>query len=276
MLNLSDKELDRLSKEAAQEYEPGDVLGSRSWEKLDIRLGRDLGRVNPNPLRHIRRFPFYYAPALLVLVGISYFLLRHGGRGSGSSPGEVVRTVGGKNVSSPANTVSQNKSTSTPATSSTVPSYPTPSADGGNGDAGKGADRVRRGLERFGRHECGRGCGRYGGYGGYDGQGEGRCGYGEGRCGYGGGWCGYGGDHGEGWCGRCREYCSGSRTKRARQRRAYGPAGGGTGRCGESGRAQFGCRVVGKRPCCGIGTAFRGWHGGGRQGKTFRHRVTGR
>src|SRR6185437_5441868 len=75
MLNLSDKELDRLSKEAAQEYEPGDVLGPNAWEKLEMRLDSDLGRVSPNPLRHIRRFPFYYAPALLVLLGVSYFYL---------------------------------------------------------------------------------------------------------------------------------------------------------------------------------------------------------
>src|SRR5215469_14913925 len=75
MLNLSDKDLDRLSKEAAQEYEPGDILGPNSWEKLEFRLDSDLGQLNPNPLRHIRRFPFYYAPALLVLLGISYYYL---------------------------------------------------------------------------------------------------------------------------------------------------------------------------------------------------------
>ena len=57
MLNLSDKELDRLSKEAAQDYEPGDVLGPKSWERLEVRLDNTPGGVNPNPLRHIRRFP---------------------------------------------------------------------------------------------------------------------------------------------------------------------------------------------------------------------------
>ncbi|HVS94972.1 MAG TPA: hypothetical protein VHE54_00750 [Puia sp.] len=75
MLNLSDKELDRLSQQAAQEYEPGDVLGPDTWDKLQTRLDSDLGRVSANPLNHIRRWPFFYAPALLVLLGISYYYL---------------------------------------------------------------------------------------------------------------------------------------------------------------------------------------------------------
>src|SRR5215475_13385241 len=87
MLNLSDKELDHFAKEAAQEYDPGDVLGERSWEGLEIRLDRDLGKVHLNPLGHIRRFPFYYAPAMLVLLGVSYYLMRR----SGSPPGRVVK-----------------------------------------------------------------------------------------------------------------------------------------------------------------------------------------
>ena len=86
MLNLSDKELDRLSKEAAQEYEPGDVLGPRSWEKLEVRLDNNPGGFNPNTLRHIRRYPFYYAPALLVLIGVSYYFVKQGTKGSGSPP----------------------------------------------------------------------------------------------------------------------------------------------------------------------------------------------
>jgi hypothetical protein len=96
MLNLSDKELDRFSKEAAQEYEPGDMLGERAWERLEVRLDRDLGRVNPNPLKHIhiRRFPFYYAPAMLVLLGVSYYLVKRSGNhppGAGKAPAVVVQ-----------------------------------------------------------------------------------------------------------------------------------------------------------------------------------------
>jgi len=91
MLNLSDKDLDRLSQEAAQQHEPGDIVGPRFWEKLESRLDRDLGKVNPNPARGIRRLPYYFAPALLVILGITYYLVRlnnktHKGMSSGSPP----------------------------------------------------------------------------------------------------------------------------------------------------------------------------------------------
>jgi hypothetical protein len=105
MLNLSDKELDRFSKEAAQEYEPGDVLGERAWERMEIRLDRDLGRVHPNLLRHIRRFPFYYAPAMLLLLGVSYYLTKRSGGpplSAAKAPTAVVQYP--YSTQSPANT----------------------------------------------------------------------------------------------------------------------------------------------------------------------------
>ena len=76
MFNLSDKDLDRLSQEAAQQHEPGDIVGPRFWEKLEARLDRDLGKVTPNPARGIRRLPYYYAPALLVILGVTYYFVR--------------------------------------------------------------------------------------------------------------------------------------------------------------------------------------------------------
>src|SRR6202451_253137 len=91
MLNLSDKDLDRLSQEAAQQHEPGDSAGPRFWEKLEAHLDRDLGRVTPNPARGIRRLPYYYAPALLVILGVTYYIVRpnnksHKEISSGSPP----------------------------------------------------------------------------------------------------------------------------------------------------------------------------------------------
>jgi len=116
MLNLSDKELDRFSKEAAQEYEPGDVLGTRSWDRLDVRLTQEFG-PGWNLLRHIRRFPFYYAPALLLLLGVGYYLARPG-VSSGSSPGGTAKTPTQKTSVNAQNSVSTDKATSTPATTS--------------------------------------------------------------------------------------------------------------------------------------------------------------
>ncbi|HWK04391.1 MAG TPA: hypothetical protein VNS58_12200 [Puia sp.] len=80
-MNLSDKDLDRLSREAANQHDPGDLVGSRSWERLELRLDKELGKLRPSPLqgiRSIRRIPFYYAPAILFLVGVSYYLVKHG------------------------------------------------------------------------------------------------------------------------------------------------------------------------------------------------------
>jgi hypothetical protein len=140
MLNLSDKELDRLSKEAAQEYEPGEILGPNSWEKLAIRLDSDLGRVNPNPLRHIRRFPFYYAPALLVLLGISYYYLT---KHPPSTQNVAQKTITHQNPTNTTNSTPANPAT--PATPSSV----NPSGPATTGDAKPAAaDR----MSTSGRH----------------------------------------------------------------------------------------------------------------------------
>jgi hypothetical protein len=117
MLNLSDKELDRFSQEAAQEYEPGDVLGPRSWERLEARVTQEFGPPGWNPIRHIRRFPFYYAPALLLLLGVGYYFLRPG-VSSGSSPGATVKDPAEKASIQNQNSVS-NKATSTRDSSTT-------------------------------------------------------------------------------------------------------------------------------------------------------------
>jgi hypothetical protein len=76
MLNLSDKELDRLAREAASEYDPGDLAGPGSWDRLHLRLDIETGYPRLNLFRSIRRMSFYYAPAILLLAGASYFLFR--------------------------------------------------------------------------------------------------------------------------------------------------------------------------------------------------------
>ena len=126
MLNLSDKELDRLSREAAQEHDPGDVLGSRSWEKLEPRLDRDLGKSGPNPLRGVRRFPFYYVPAILLVAGVFYVVKQnHSSKQNGPSGSPPSATV----QSTPATETQPLSSTQNPEHSlNSTPPATTPAA----------------------------------------------------------------------------------------------------------------------------------------------------
>jgi hypothetical protein len=132
MLNLSDKDLDRLSQEAAQQHEPGDIIGPRFWEKLESRLDRDLGKVTPNPARGIRRLPYYFAPALLVILGITYFLVRPNNKTNNGSPPLTLNTPTPANPSKPAisspNPVSSDKSNSTSTEPSKTAHYPATAA----------------------------------------------------------------------------------------------------------------------------------------------------
>src|SRR5215475_3578085 len=122
MLNLSDKELDRFSKEAAEEYEPGEVLGPNSWHRLETRINQEFGHPGWNPIQHIRRYPFYYAPVMLVLLGVTYYLLRPGAS-SGSSPGRTAKAPTEKTSVQPQKSVSD-KNNSTPAAPAEVKSAP--------------------------------------------------------------------------------------------------------------------------------------------------------
>jgi hypothetical protein len=131
MLNLSDKELDRLSREAAQEYDPGDLSEMRGWERLEVHLDRDLGKVGPNPIRGIRRFPFFYAPAILLILGVSYYFVRSNrtkkAEPSGSPPPTVLQapTEPGKTTDpSTKNSVHSDNSTSTPDKKPVTVPYP--------------------------------------------------------------------------------------------------------------------------------------------------------
>ena len=137
MLNLSDKELDRLSREAASEHDPGDIVGPRSWDKLEVRLDRHLGHVTPHAARGFYRLPFYYAPVVLLLVGATYYFTRnHRAQkeaSSGSPPLTLVKPApagADKPSTSSQNPIQTDKSTSTldlpPATAEqpTTPAAP--------------------------------------------------------------------------------------------------------------------------------------------------------
>ena len=123
MLNLSDNELDRLSREAASQHDPGDLTGPQSWERLELRLDKELGRAGPDMsrrLRGIRRLPFQYAPVLLLVVGVTWYFVKAKGRKaepSGSPPLTVVKTpheqAGTDSISSLKKSAYSDKSTST-------------------------------------------------------------------------------------------------------------------------------------------------------------------
>src|SRR5882762_5089389 len=144
MLNLSDKELDRLSREAADRHDPGDLVGPQSWERLELRLDKELGRIGPSPLQGIRRIPFYYAPVIILLVGVSYYFIRQGKGNtaktdpSGSPPMTVVKPLSPVQNSTDLSTkTSENSDNSTPPHTSETSAQPNASAHPG---AGTGAD----------------------------------------------------------------------------------------------------------------------------------------
>jgi hypothetical protein len=78
MFNLSDKELDRLSREAADAYEVEN--NTSSWGALEQRLDKELGTLPnpsvPSPAKFT--YPFAYTSVIILLVGASYFLLKSG------------------------------------------------------------------------------------------------------------------------------------------------------------------------------------------------------
>ncbi len=74
MLNPSDKELDRLSREAAEHFEPDEMISS--WDRIVPRLDREMG-VRPNTsFRYFGRGPLAYGIIILGVTIISFFFLK--------------------------------------------------------------------------------------------------------------------------------------------------------------------------------------------------------
>ena len=74
MLNLSDKEIDRLSKEAADSYEPDD--SSLSWSRLEQKLAQQMPERPPDGFRFGRINPYVWGPAVVLLAGASFFFIK--------------------------------------------------------------------------------------------------------------------------------------------------------------------------------------------------------
>jgi len=75
MSNLSDKEIDRLSREAADSYEPDD--SSLSWSRLEQKLDHTMPERPPDRFRFGRMNPYVWGPAAILLAGASFFAIKN-------------------------------------------------------------------------------------------------------------------------------------------------------------------------------------------------------
>jgi hypothetical protein len=75
MSNLSDKEIDRLSRDAADSYEPDD--SSLSWSRLEQKLDHTMPERPPDGFRFGRMNPYVWGPAVVLLAGASFFAIKN-------------------------------------------------------------------------------------------------------------------------------------------------------------------------------------------------------
>jgi hypothetical protein len=74
MSNLSDKEIDRLSREAADSYEPDTT--SLSWTRLEQKLVEQIPERPPDGFRFGRMSPYVWGPAVVLIAGISFYFIK--------------------------------------------------------------------------------------------------------------------------------------------------------------------------------------------------------
>ena len=75
MSNLSDKDIDRLSRDAADFYEPDH--SSLSWTKLEQKLVEQIPERPPDGFRFGRINPYMWGSAILLITGISFFAIKN-------------------------------------------------------------------------------------------------------------------------------------------------------------------------------------------------------
>ena len=74
MSNLSDKDIDRLSREAADSYEPD--TGSLSWTRLEQKLVEQMPERPPDGFQFGRISPYVWGPAVVLIAGISFYFIK--------------------------------------------------------------------------------------------------------------------------------------------------------------------------------------------------------
>jgi hypothetical protein len=75
MSNLSDKDIDRLSREAADFYEPDHAF--LSWSKLEQKLIEQIPERPPDGFRFGRINPYTWGSAVLLITGVSFFAIKN-------------------------------------------------------------------------------------------------------------------------------------------------------------------------------------------------------
>jgi len=142
MLIPSDKELDRLSREAAEQYEPDESISS--WEKLEARLDTELGKPTVPSARRFGRGPIGYTAIILLITGASYFLLKqdskmHSITLNSKTNNESITKKAAKtdatqndNKSQQSDIVTSNAGENAPESSDPIPSQKTVDAKTGN------------------------------------------------------------------------------------------------------------------------------------------------
>ena len=74
MSNLSDKEIDRLSREAADSFEPD--ASSLSWTRLEQKLVEQMPERPPDGFQFGRISPYVWGPAVVLIAGISFYFFK--------------------------------------------------------------------------------------------------------------------------------------------------------------------------------------------------------
>ena len=75
MLNLSDKDIDRLSREAADSFEPDH--SNLSWSRLEQKLTEQMPERPPDRFGFGRIKPYVWGPALAIIATLSFYLIKN-------------------------------------------------------------------------------------------------------------------------------------------------------------------------------------------------------
>ncbi len=136
MSNLSDKEIDRLSREAADSFEPD--ASSLTWTRLEQKLVEQMPERPPDSFQFSRISPYIWGPAVVLIAGISFYFIKNNIYSKFSTPTIIP--------SSQVNKVKQpdsDKSVATHSYTDSLSAVPHASQSGANQISGSGGSDER-------------------------------------------------------------------------------------------------------------------------------------